>query len=80
MTNAIDTAAIEALRTFALTHGELAFAHLCTAALAGEPWAVIRMEDVVMLCGTFEPAIILDVIRTTDTTRPDGAVARAFEI
>lgn len=30
-----DTAAIKALRSFALQNGELAFAHLCTAALPG---------------------------------------------
>lgn len=37
MKNAIDTAAIESLRRFALANNELAFAYLCTAALPG--WA-----------------------------------------
>lgn len=40
MPKTIDTAAIESLRSFAMNHNEIQFAHLCTAALAGEEWAV----------------------------------------
>lgn len=79
----IDTTAIESLRTFAVDHNELPFAHLCTAALAGEQWAVERIVPVVE---RHEIAIevygdkrtVLEMIRATDTTRPrpDGATAR----
>ena len=79
---------IESLRAFATTHGELAFAHLCTAALAGEEWAVERVNDVFdthydMLA--LHPAARhhkiadrLELIRLTDTTRPDGTIARTL--
>ncbi len=132
----MDTA-IETLRTFALTHNEIAFAHLCTAALTsggwthfgtfvepvngtlryvaggrvvdirindprttitratvnadnlerieGEEWAVDRVGAVlanVIIDPTsaINTAHALNLIRFTDTARPDGAIARAFEI
>lgn len=84
-----NTAAIESLRTFAVQHGEIQFAHLCTAALDGEEWAVERLEypvaefaDYTDSCGNMQPVSIawkLDIIRSTDTTRPDGAIARSFQ-
>lgn len=83
MTTMIDTAAIESLRSFAEQHGEIQFAHLCTAALQGEGWAIERMREIpfkidmqAMTCGRRRVAM-LTVIRATDTTRPDGAIARA---
>jgi hypothetical protein len=89
MSNTIDTAAAESLRTFAVSHGELAFAHLCTAALVGEEWAAERLHDAFARIGAqvFSEyrsraseeieAVAIDVIRATDTARPDGAIARA---
>lgn len=86
MTNTIDTAAAESLRNFAVTNGEFAFAHLVTAALAGEEWAMQRTNLVLLKIGRlslqgsqshFEAK--LEIIRTTDTTRPDGAIARSFQ-
>lgn len=38
-------AAIESLRSFAVSHGELPFAHLCTSALGGEEWAIERIVE-----------------------------------
>lgn len=76
-----DTADAESLRTFATEHNELAFAHLVTAALAGEVWAIARLEAPLRLwavAGTMTPlTATIDMIRTTDTTRPDGAIDRA---
>lgn len=43
----MNNAAIEALLTFATQHNELAFAHVCTAALAGEKWAIAWVTPVV---------------------------------
>lgn len=79
----LDIAAVESLRTFALTHGELAFAHLCTAALEGEEWAVERIDAARRALsgqayGVSESGVALAHIRKTDTTRPDGAVPRSF--
>lgn len=77
-----DTAALESLRAFALDHGEIAFSHLVTAALAGEHWAVERMAAPLRVWAVAQtlpvvPTAMLDVIRSTDTTRPDGAIARS---
>ena len=74
------TTEIESLRTFALAHNEIKFAHLCTAALNGEEWAMTRMLDVIDMCDGFSSAGVLNVIRATDTMRPDGAVARSFTL
>ncbi len=76
---------IENLRTFAVSHGEIQFAHLCTAALNGEEWAVERIEGVLVQIRNTLPANIktedaLATIRATDTSRPDGAVARGMVI
>ena len=82
MTNT-SASAIESLRTFALANNEIAFAHLCTAALAGEEWAGSRIDWALRVqaerarCNVDEDALIR-VIRATDTTRPDGAIARSF--
>lgn len=85
---------VEALRTFAVEHAELPFAHLCTAGLKGEGWARERVraaaEEISYLTAPSSDAcynavtlaalveIKLDVIRATDTTRPDGAVAKSL--
>ena len=83
MTNTNNTA-IESLRTFALNHNEIAFAHLVTAALNGEDWAVERVSEALdnMLFGhaSTNDTDMLRVIRATDTARPDGAIAKSFEI
>ena len=92
MTNTIDTAAAKAIRSFAVAHNELQFAHLCTAALQGEEWAVRRIglalgdiDQMIADGATYrdgrkmtELEILLDVIRSTDTTRPDGAIAKSM--
>lgn len=71
----MDNTAIESLRTFAMTHNEIAFSYLCLAALAGEEWAMERIRPVL---DSKAPSLgqYLGVIRATDTTRPDGASAR----
>lgn len=78
------TAAIESLRTFAMEHGELQFAHLCTAALDGEEWAVERVGEALreIEWSTREVGLDrrLEIIRSTDTTRPDGAIARSIDL
>jgi hypothetical protein len=71
------SAAIESLRAFAMQHGELQFAHLCTAALNGEAWAMERVEY--SLDGfdrSTSDAWKLRIIRATDCIRPDGATPR----
>ncbi len=84
MTNT-NTAAIESLRAFALTHNEVAFAHMCTAALAGEEWALGSIDAARRaFCGDLtygEPdhGITLAHIRIADTARPDGAIAKSFQ-
>lgn len=92
MMKTIDTAAIESLRSFAIAHGEIQFAHLCTAALAalngdkGEEWAVERVSDALKriewtAMSLREPDDVkLTVIRNTDTTRADGAIARTLTL
>ena len=61
---------VESLRSYAVSQGEVQFAHLCTAALSGEGWAVQRVQ--------WTLARIADVIRATDTTRPDGGIAKSL--
>lgn len=79
-----DTAAAESLRTFAVSHGEMAFTHLVTAALNGEAFAVERISGMHARINGVVPAtaegdaFMLHMIRTTDTSRPDGATARSF--
>jgi len=82
--------AIESLSAFAFAHGELAFVHLCTAALAGEESAITRVTEALAeiaaanigSCGNAlidtlgDASCSLAVIRSTDTTYPNGAVAR----
>lgn len=86
----IDIAAAESLRTFALQHNEIAFAHLVTAALNGEEWAVVRLTNgsatyphtSTLRYPGYSYSVYqgdLRIIRATDTTRPDGAIARSIE-
>lgn len=76
------TNAIESLRIFALAHNEMAFAHLCIAALNGEAFADDRVQSVLAQIDAMAPDVgdrrqaALEIIRSTDTTRPDGAIAR----
>ncbi len=80
--------AAESLRTFALAHNEVAFAHMVSAALATPPeaFAVERVSAVLDLFSSYglngvdtdTVTTKLEVIRSTDTTRPDGAIARSF--
>lgn len=89
MTNPIDAADIEALRSFAAEHNEIQFAHLCTAALQGEEWAIDRVGDALRTIretfgghGHPRASVVrgaqLAVIRATDTTRLDGSTARSL--
>ena len=120
---------IAVLRTFALAHNEIAFAHLCTAALhqldatldsarayavkatghcigcdctecsllreesviADDAWAVERLttgsatypHTPVLRYPGYSYSVYqgdLRIIRATDTTRPDGAIARNIQI
>lgn len=87
-----NTATIESLRNFALTRNEIAFAHLCTAALNGEEWAIERVARAFRIIsrrsemiGTGDPMqdvssdeVTLEVIREADTTRPDGGTSRGL--
>lgn len=68
------------LANLAMSHGELQFAHLCTAALAGEPWAVERVTGIVAEIAKYDnhEAATLLAIRNADTGRPDGATPRGF--
>lgn len=82
MITTIDTAAVEVLRSFAVEHGEVQFAHLCTAALAGEQWAIDRLAPVVREVATLHPNDTTDrlhIIERTDTSRPDGAIAKSIK-
>jgi len=121
MTNEMSTE-IESLRTFALAHSEVEFAHLCTSALhqSDETWGIARSDAAqvtghIIGCDCTECSLIreesvfardswavervaivisevnhttkayrdevkLSFIRATDTTRPDGAVARSFTL
>jgi len=74
--------AIESLRSFAVTNNEIDFAHLCTAALAGEGWAVGRIASVVdeWCFAPCDESAVVDLIGNIDTARPDGAIARKMEI
>lgn len=73
---------IESLRTFAVENNEIAFAHL-----DGEEWAVERIADTMRRIDAAaqyrdanQIALKLSAVRSTDTTRPDGAIARSFTI
>lgn len=71
----------------------VAFSYMCTAALQGEEWAVERIAPVVAehaadaqwcaehshFVGNTLIATTLQLIRNTDCTRPDGAIARSFQ-
>lgn len=106
MNQAIDTAAIEAIRDFAIgylagaraEHGTpehfLAFVHMCSDALNGNESAIERVTPLVKAFDWLSPdddtgAIYnagsvtrakLAYINRTDTTRPDGVIARGFEV
>ncbi len=82
---AFDSPAAAALRSFAFSNYEVAFAHMVTAAIEGEAWAVERIEDAFARigAGAFEAgadihALKLRVISTTETDRPDGYTAKSF--
>lgn len=86
-TNDNDRDEIEGLRAFALAHREIQFSHLCTAALNGEEWAVERVEHALDRIAdgdghgqTPTDTDRLAVIRTTDTTNPDGSTARGLKL
>lgn len=85
MNKTIDTAAIESLRTFALAHNEIEFAHLCTAALNDEAWAVEKVTEALDLIACDDEDEInpewarMRAINATDCSRPDGAIARKLE-
>lgn len=78
----LDRAAdLEVLRNFAIAHFEIAFAHLVTAALAGEEWAKGRVSWALdEFTSDYEAYVqeTLNAIRDTDTTIPDGAIARGL--
>lgn len=78
--NKTNTAAIESLRNFAMANSEIQFAHMCNAALAGEAWAVERVNCAVERCLGCGEDTWIHVIRTTDTARPDGAIARSIAL
>lgn len=85
-THTIDTAAIESLRSFAVSRGTLQFAHMCTAALNGEEWALERIwyfltpgACIVDATSAINTAHLLNLIAFTDTTRPDGAMGRLLD-
>lgn len=103
MSKTIDIEAVKSLRAFALHQGcanlghlprdvseradLVAFAHLCTAALQGEEWAVERIApslsawDICRLVPNYSAELaMLASIRATDTTRPDGAIAKSITI
>ncbi len=84
---------IDDLRTFALAHNEIAFVHLCDEALyqlacnpnGGEHcWAAERVNVVIFEIGRttarHRDEVSLGFIRSTDTTRPDGAIARSIQL
>lgn len=62
--------AIESLRTFALSHNEIAFAHLCTAALNGEEWAVERITGALKLIAARSAALHAHVVALKAQARP----------
>jgi hypothetical protein len=72
---------IEPLRAFALSHNEIAFAHLCTAAIEGEEWAVERLvtNEFSRWTCRCSSTWTTNAIRATDTTPPSGAIARSVE-
>lgn len=78
----LDIAATESLRDFALAHGEIAFNHFCNAALDSEEWAMIRVFNILAEISKYgnREAATLFAISNADTSRPDGAIARSFEI
>jgi len=74
---------IDALITFAERHGKYAFAHLCTAALNGEEWAIARVNPALEIWSkpsNWGPGdtthLLFEAVDSTDTTRPDAAIAR----
>lgn len=62
----IDTAAIEPLKQFAEQNGEIEFAHLCTAALQGEEWAIERVSSVIARLTDSMLAASLDTMSPAD--------------
>lgn len=87
----LDTVVALSLQAFAIAHtseldNALPFAHLVTAALNGEEFAIDRVSHVIALIaegtamhGQDDPSD-LRIIRATDCTRPDGAISRAIQL
>ncbi len=87
MNKTLENAAIYILRDFAKLHGVMPFVNLCAAALSGERWAVERITPALDKWKTTTTTMAgnrvslrLSVIRSTDCTRPDGAIARSFQV
>ncbi len=81
------TTAIESLRTFVERHAKIQFSHLCTAAIEGEDWAIERIAmafeiwDKPSKHGASDTTpLLLETIRNTDITRPDGCVAKSMSV
>ena len=78
-----DAVALGNLSAFAFRHGQFGFAHLCAEALSGEAWAIQRILPALALLplskDMHHALVLRNVIRLTDTTRPepDAAIARA---
>lgn len=84
-----DRAALESLQNFAYAHGEMAFGHMVTAALLpGGEWEIKRATDALDRIEALKSVTIdvsvesikLRVIRSTDTTNPDGSTARSLKL
>ncbi len=80
------TEAVKSLQALAFSYQELPFFHMCTAALAGEERARGLVQDAIERIERLSGDAMTiaqctrSVIRETDTTRPDGAIARGFEV
>lgn len=81
-----DRAALESLQSFAYAHGEMAFGHMVTAALAGDQWALERVTPIAQRRAADIVSIdrhtqaTLAVIQRTDTANPDGSTARSIKL
>lgn len=80
LTNASDAA--QALMSYAIAQ-DSALAHLCSAAIQGEEWALTRVRDAFDVVASYrEPDAVVtgddlvSVAGLIETRRPDGAVAR----
>jgi len=83
---ALDDSAIRALHDLAWEHSEIPFAHMCSAALNREPWAVERVTAVLTyreyIARNYPTRVnehLLIEIRATDTTTPGGGTRRSLD-